>query len=246
MYNYPENPKMSLSQLIFRTLAGIIGGGFGSIVILIGILFSSSFVDPALGDAGDISVQPVFIFLIIALSFLAVLCADLITVTFLTYLNRAKYKRLFSTLVQIFTTNVVLAIFTFPLYLIAAAQSIESVVFIIGLQVILSIQGSYLIMETLANSKHLILTLYASIIAIVTTVILGVVLGIGVQVSSTLAFLVTPITWGLFAFWNASGEMTYQWVYGVYGEDFLNNQTNYGEDYNKSQMTSDDEVEDQK
>jgi len=245
MYNYPESPKIGLSALIFRTLAGVVGGGFGSIVILIGILLSGSII-PTVAETGELTVEPVFAFLIIALSFISILIADLVTVTFLTYLNRAKYQRLFSSLVQIFTINVVLAIFIFPVYLIIAAQNLSNVAFIIGLQVILSIQASYITMETLARSKHLILTLYASIIAIVTTMILGVVVGIGVQINSTLAFLVIPATWGLFAFWHTAGEMIYQWIYGVYGEDFLSNETSFGEDYGKQEAEeSDNEDEDE-
>lgn len=231
MYNYPVSPKASLSSLIFRTLAGVIGGGFGSIVILIGVLLSGSLIQPIIGEAGDAMVHPLFIFFVIALGFISVLVADLVTVTFLTYLNREKYQRLFSSLVQVFTMNIVIAVFTFPLYMMVSIKGIENVAYVAALQVILSILSAVITMETLAKSKHIILTLYSTIIAVVTTAILILVMGVNVSASSSLAFLIVPLTWGLFAFWSSVGEMIYQWMYSIYGEDFLSNETSFGEDY---------------
>lgn len=243
MYNYPISPKIPLSSLIFRTLAGIIGGGFGSIVILIGVLLSGSLVQPFIGEAGEDIVHPLFIFFVIALAFLSILVADLITVTFLTYLNREKYQRLFSSLVQVFTMNIVIAIFTFPLYLMVSAQSLENIAYIVGIQVLLSIISSVITMETLAKSKHIILTMYTAIVAVITAVIFALAMGVSVQTSSTLVFFIVPITWGAFAFWSATGEMIYQWTYSVYGEDFLSNETSYGEDYGKQEGEENEENE---
>ncbi len=231
MYNYPISPKIPLSSLIFRTLAGIIGGGFGSIVILIGVLLSGSLVQSVIGETGGEVVHPLFIFFVIAIGFIAILVADLVTVTFLTYLNREKYQRLFSSLVQIFVMNIVIAVFTFPLYLLVSSQNMENIAYIIGLQVMLSIIFSVITMETLAKSKHIILTLYSSIIAVITTIMIALAMGVGIETSSALAFLIIPLTWGLFAFWGSAGEMIYQWIYSVYGEDFLSNETSFGEDY---------------
>jgi hypothetical protein len=235
MYNFPTEPKIPLSSLIFRTLAGVIGGGFGSVIILLGVLLSSSLVQSIVGETGESTVHPLFIFFVIALAFIALLVADLITVTFLTYLNREKFTRLFSSLVQVFIMNIVIAVFTFPLYLMVSAQNVQNIAFIVGLQVILSVTCSVLTMETLAKSKHLILSLYAIIIAIVTTVIFSLAMGVNVQTSSQMAFLIMPLTWGLFAFWHCSGEMVYQWTYGIYGEDFLSSETSYGEDYGRKE-----------
>lgn len=237
MYNFPASPRIGLSTMVFRTLAGVVGGAFGSTVVLIGVLLSSSLITTGVTEAGvtDTQVHPLFVFLVVALAFLASFIADLATVIFMTYLNREKYTRLFSTLSQIFIINIVLTLCTFPLYILVSGWDITYTAFIIAMQAILSIQSAVIIQELMAGSRHIILTLYASTLAIATIVLVGLFIYFGYQNASPLAFLGMPLAWGVFGFWTSAGDMTYQWLYNIYGQDFLSVETSYGEDYGKQQ-----------
>ncbi|HEC21041.1 MAG TPA: hypothetical protein ENI70_00830 [Candidatus Peregrinibacteria bacterium] len=234
MYNFPISPQVKLSSLVFRTLSGVIGGTFGTVIVFIGIFLGGSIVQPVLSAAiGEEGVHPLFIFLAIILIFLSLLVSNLATCVFLTYANREKYNRLISTLTQVFVVNVILFLVALPLYLLVSAHSLAAIGYLAGIQLILGVLTTVLAMEVLAGSKHIILNLYSSILAIFSAllVIAMIFLTTTAAATSLLVFIAIPLVWGFFAFWGTVAEMVYQWFYSLYGSDPLCSETSFGEDY---------------
>jgi len=97
-YNFPIEPQTRVSDIFFRTLAGFFGGGFGSLILLIGVLLSGSFATSFLNVVEGGGVHPVFTFAFISIVYLALLVSTLASLTFFYYCDRNRYRYLFSSL----------------------------------------------------------------------------------------------------------------------------------------------------
>jgi len=98
----------------------------------------------------------------------------------------------------------------------------------------LSTVVSILAMEVVANHKHLLLTLYSNIIGLFTFFLLMLILFFALQTTTFLLPLALPVCWASMGFWQMAFEMIYQWLYQLYGTDFLNATTRLGSDYVKA------------
>jgi hypothetical protein len=234
-YNFPAEPETKVSDIFFRTIAGLFGGGFGSLVLLIGVLLSGSFASSYLTVIEGGGVHPVFTFGFIAIVYLSLLVSALASVTFFYYCDRDRYKYLFSTLSHVFAVSTLIFVVSTPLSLLLAVQDFDSLslvaLVLMGITVIFSI----IIMEVVANHKHLLLTLYSTTLSLFTFFLLMLGLFIALDTTTFLLPLALPLCWASFGFWQVAFEMSYQFAYESYGTDFLNSTTRLGSDYIKEQ-----------
>ncbi len=234
-YDFPNEPETRVSDVFFRTVAGFFGGGFGSLVLLIGVLLSGSFASSYLTAMDGGGVHPVFIFGFIAIVFLSLLVSALASVTFFYYCDRERYKFLFSTLSHVFSLTTLIFVVSIPLSLLLAIQEFDKLVLVALVLMSITVIFSIIVMEVIANHKHLLLTLYSTTISLFTffLIMLGVYIATGT--STYLLPIALPLCWASFGFWQVAFEMSYQFVYQSYGTDFLNSSTRLGSDYIKEQ-----------
>jgi hypothetical protein len=235
-YNFPFQPETRVSDIFFRTIAGFFGGGFGSLVLLIGVLISGTFASSYLAAVEQGTVHPLFVFVTLAVIYLALLVSALASLTFFYYCDRERYSYLLSTLTHVFAIITLLFVVSTPLSILLSLSSFDSLSVIAMILVALGAVFSVIAMEVVANHKHLLLTLYSSAVALFTFLLFMLIFYFSLGSTTTyLMPLALPFCWASFGFWQVSFEMIYQWLYQIYGMDFLNASTKVGSDYIKAQ-----------
>lgn len=234
-YNFPISPEVRVSDIFFRTLAGFFGGVFGSLILLLGVLISGSLGSSYLAQVDEGTVHPLFVFLTLAVSYLALLVSSLSSLTFFYYCDRERYGFLLSTLTHVFALITLIFVVSTPLSIFIALKSFESLsiisMILIGVGTIFSVVA----MESVANHRHMLLILYSSSVSLFNFFLFMLIFYYSMGTTTYLLLLAFPFCWSTFGFWQVSFEMIYQWVYSLYGSDFLNSTTRVGSDYIKEQ-----------
>ncbi len=228
---------VSLLNVFLRSFAGLGGGVIGTFVLLVVFLLASSILQPALSsDASDI--HPLFIFVFMAMLFLATLGSNLVAVMLLALTDRSKYAKFSSIVTQTFSTNIIVFIFSAPIYLIASSINLTFVAYGAGLHVIISSMASALVMEIIADFEYALVGVYGIVLAVlagaganfliyqIATTAKG-----GVGNATLLLFVAMPLLWLLLGFMTSAVSMFYEWIFRAYGTDFLRASTSYGTDY---------------
>ena len=235
-YNFPLSPAVRVSDIFFRTVAGFFGGAFGSLVLLIVVLVSSSFAGSSFSSVqGGGAVNPIFLFVSIVGIYLALLISAMSTLTFFYYCDRERYPFLLSTLTHVFVLITAISVISSGLILLLSGSSLDRIIIIGVISMGICTIFSVVTMEVVANHKHLLLTLYSSAAALFWFFILMLALYFFLGSTTFLFPLALPLCWSSFGFWQVSFEMTYQWIYELYGSDFLNAASRVGSDYIKEQ-----------
>jgi len=234
-YNFPFSPETRVSDIFFRTIAGFFGGGFGSLILLIGVLLSGSFASSYLAAVQEGVVHPLFVFATLAVIYLSLLVSSLASLTFFYYCDRERYTYLLSTLSHVFAIITLLFVVSTPLSILLSLSSFDSLSIIAMVLIALGAIFSVIAMEVVANHKHLLLTLYSSAVALFTFLLFMLIFYFSMGTTTYLLVLALPFCWASFGFWQVSFEMIYQWIYQLYGVDFLNASMRFGSDYVKEQ-----------
>jgi len=230
-YHFPISPETRVSDIFFRTIAGFFGGGFGSLVLLSGT-FASSY----LAAVQEGVVHPLFVFATLAVIYLSLLVSSLASLTFFYYCDRERYAYLLSTLSHVFAIITLLFVVSTPLSIVLSLSSFDSLSLIAMILIALGAVFSVVAMEVVANNRHLLLTLYSSAVALFTFLLFMLIFYFSLGNTTTyLMPLALPFCWASFGFWQVAFEMIYQWVYQLYGVDFLNSTMRFGSDYVKEQ-----------
>ncbi|MDP2690833.1 MAG: hypothetical protein Q8O95_00280 [bacterium] len=236
-YNFPIEPEVHVSDIFFRTIAGLFGGGFGTLVLLIGILLSGSFDSSTLISFDGGGNTPFFVFISIVVVYVALLISALASLTFFYYTDRERYSYLLSTLSHVFSLITVIFVVSSPVSIFLSLISFQSLGLVsLALMSVVTL-FSVIVMETVAGHKHLLLTLYSSAVALFGFFIVMLLLSVALGTTTLLVVLALPFLWASFGFWQVSFEMIYQWIYQLYGNDFLNSTTRVGSDYIKEERT---------
>jgi hypothetical protein len=243
-YSFPNGPSVRVSDVFFRTAAGLFGGLFGSIVILIGIFLSGTISDFEIVSGVD-GVNPIFIFSTLVVVYLSILISSVATTVLFHFTNREKYRFLFSTLSHVFVLTTLIFLAGMPLAIIVALSSLQNVAMIGVIELGLSAIFGIVLIEVFAQSRHITLALYSSSFALFTFFIISFLLYL--VFNRTTSFLVLgifPLCWACFGFWQSTFEMIYQWVYRLYGTDFLNAATKLGADYGQDEEEEEEDDDD--
>ena len=122
-----QPPQFTFLSLITRTFAGLGGGILGSVVLLIIYILSVSIVAPVLTPAGTgvggvvgaevADINPLFIFILMGMIFASTLAANLVAPFLISLTQGGKYKRVTTSLFQIFIVNIVVFVILAPIYL---------------------------------------------------------------------------------------------------------------------------------
>lgn len=226
-----EPPSIRLATVVFRTLAGILGGVLGSAVIFLVIILTQSIIT---GIFDSTTFNPVFIFIVLVMAFLSLQTAAIASASLFAYLENYKYTRLTSTLVQIFLINLLMFIVMIPAYVVVSQVNSEALIYVGATHVVFSAVASTLIMEIMTEYRYAILSVYTTIASVMIAIL--VILFVQFSASEILILpllLMLPIIWGCVGLIIGVGEMIYSWIYETYGVDYLSLDTNYGAEYSE-------------
>ncbi|MBN1495047.1 hypothetical protein JW911_04950 [Candidatus Peregrinibacteria bacterium] len=227
-----EAPRMTFLALITRTISSLAGGIAGTLVLLIIYILSASIVSPVLMPQGEqTEVSPLFIFVLMAMIFAATLIANLISPLLISFTQRDKYKRITTTLFQVFIINVVIFLILVPIYFFSSQISYEFTSYAAGLQIAFGVLASALILEIISNYKYALLGVYSVIFAIVAGLALNILVYQFTGNATILLFIALPVLWGGVGFTYGIFIMFYHWVVETWGTDFLATSQEYSKDY---------------
>lgn len=225
------NP-ISFPTFLLKIVAGLAGGGVGSL-ILMGIFFLTSSVLTPITDPSSDYVSPIFIFILTTMVFLSSTVSNIASVWLLALTERDKYKRTASAIYQIFIISLIVLLLMVPVYFLTASQNISITAYAIALHIIISAQVSAVVLEIVANYRHALVGLYGVTFSILISA--GILLGLSslIESSTILLFLALPIVWISIALTSSLTTMIYGFIARAYDKDFLATQTLYGADYGR-------------
>lgn len=224
--------KVSLLTLIFRALAGLGGGVMGTAVLLVAVFLGASILAPLAGEEGtEMALNPLIIFVFMAVVFLSSCLSNVMSTLLIGLTDRDKYKLLFSSIYQIFIVNVVILVFTAPVYIIVSGLSVEMMAYVAAIQILISVMASFLILEILSEAKYALLGVYSATLGLLLASAINFTLyQMFGQNAAILLFAALPVIWMTLGLLNGLTGMGYRFIYDSYGVDFLSKYVKYGRD----------------
>ena len=224
--------KVPVLTLVFRVLAGLGGGVMGTAVLLIAVFLGASILSPLATPEGEEAVMnPLIIFVFMAVVFLSSCLSNVISTLLIGLTDRTKYKMLFSYIYQVFIINLVILVFSAPVYIIVSGLSVEMMASVAAIQILVSVMASFLILEILSEAKYALLGVYSATLGLVMASAVNFALyQIFQQNAAILLFAALPVIWMTLGLFNGLTGMGYRFVYDSYGVDFLSKYVKYGQD----------------
>lgn len=224
--------RIPFTTFLLKLIAAGCGGGVGSLILLVIFFVASSVLTP-LTSATDNYVSPIFVFILLMMIFISSTVGNILSTWLLALTEREKYKRIPSTIYQVFIISLIIFILMAPIYFVTAASGIQIIAYAVALHIILSAQVSALVLEIVSNIKHALVGVYGVTFSILLSA--GIMFGLStvVEAPQILLFVALPIVWGSIALVGSITTMIYGWIARIYDKDFLSTQTVYGDDYGK-------------
>lgn len=222
---------LSLFALLLRSLGGLGGGMIGTGVIFGISLVGAGILQSALGSTGDGTINPLFVFVFMAMIFLGSVTSNLLGPLFMGLSDHERYKRLATSLYQIFIANVVTLIVMAPIYVVVAGLNVSMIASVAALQVIVSAFTSALILEIIADYRYALLAIYSTAFSVMVSAgVYFLFYSISSGQPIFLLFLALPVMWISIGLFGGLIQLLYGFIYKLYGVDFLSSVTVYGAD----------------
>ncbi|MBD3360746.1 hypothetical protein GF366_03015 [Candidatus Peregrinibacteria bacterium] len=231
-------PKISFPTFLLKILAALAGGIIGAVILLVIFFLASSLLTPL--TSADEYISPIFIFILMMMIFIASTVGNLLSTFLLSLTESEKYKRISSTIYQVFIISLIIFILMVPVYFITATINIGIVAYAVALHIIISAQVSALILEIVSNYKYSLVGVYGVTFSVLLSA--GIMFGMAsiVESPTILLFAALPVVWGSIGFIGSIVSMVYGWIARIYDKDFLSTQTLYGADYDKEVEVSEE------
>lgn len=147
------------------------------------------------------------------------------------FLNNEKYPHYLTLLSQVFIFNIILFVISLPIYALISALALDTYSLSITavFHLLISIQGSKLLMELLSNNEYKIVSVYGVILGTLfsfTVVLLMYIL----EQKTFILFVVTPLITLSIELFRSLADIIYYFYYRFYGIDSLNSNTVLDED----------------
>jgi hypothetical protein len=226
-------PHVGLFWGFVKILAGMFGGAIGTLILTAVFLLSSSILNTVFVPAEDTTAapHPLFIFIFMAMIFLAALSANIISSLFLAFTDKERYTKISTSIYQIFILNIIIFVLTVPIYIITSSISLPLTGFAAVIHVLITTFASALILEIMARPKYALLGIYGVIIGILISLSINFIIYYFSDSNPLiLLFLAIPITWTSIALSEGIFYGFYYSIFQNYGTDFLSLKTEYGAD----------------
>jgi len=223
MNNDSEFQKMEGITVLYRLLAGMIGGAGGALFIFMGMILGGSVLESFAESAPKLS--PFASFLIMAVLFLSNLVSNTLGVLLIGLSDRTKYFTPFRGIPQVVVVNIILFILIIPVYLIAKNIDPMLMAGVAVLHFFFSSMTSALVYEIIcADQSRILLNIYSVVIGIFAALLVLVFFYLSNEGNSPLLlFFGMPIViWLSIGFIGALIEYFYYQLCRLTGIDFLN------------------------
>ena len=232
---------VSFLDIFIRFFAGF-GAGVAGAVILVIILFLGwgivgSTLSPADAVTNEFGVStvvegthPMFVYFVVLAVFLGILAGNLSYILMSTLISE-HYEFRTTLLTDVFFGNLVLLILMIPVYAMMNSYfGYTSIGAAAVIHAILAAILSFFTLEIINWSKYLLVNLYGLLMGLILFTIVAILF---FSNKTIFAFFVLPLLFGFLAMGNALAQSIYEWYYRTYGNDFLNSETRFGDDYGK-------------
>ncbi|KKP36523.1 MAG: hypothetical protein UR27_C0018G0021 [Candidatus Peregrinibacteria bacterium GW2011_GWA2_33_10] len=225
-------PKTSFNSFILQLFGSLGGGIFGTSLMLMFFMIGSSIFKPVFNFQNEIGkIEPMFIFLFMAMIFLGSISSNCLSIFLISLSDKEKYQQINSTILQVFVINIFLFILLAPIYLIVNSFYISSLPYVAGLQIIMGSFASLQILKIISTHKYALLGIYSGTFSFIVTIGLNILIYKLFNNDLTiLLFSALPITWLVFSILEALFNILYYYIYSMYGTDFLSSELKYGRD----------------
>lgn len=225
METVPDEKKPLSFTLFFLRVASGLGGGISGTLIALMVYFLMSSL--ASGEESN----PLSIFAILAMAFVATLTANTISALMISIMDNQKYKRRKTIVTHVFIFNLILFLLSIPIYLVGFSLEGGGIVSsIVAMHFLISAFVTSLILEVLAGYQYSLLGIYSSALGIIIS--LGLALAVVATSGDTLmiTFGAMPMVWFILTITSGIAEIIYDNFLTIYGVDALNTQTDLGGD----------------
>jgi len=230
---------LSFLDIFIRFFSGFGAGVAGAVILLIVLFAGWSIVGSTLSPAEittnefgisqmEEGIHPLFIYFVVLAVFLGVLAANLSYILISTVVSE-HYAFRTTLLTDIFFGNLILLILMIPVYAMMNGHfGYTSIGLAALIHAILSSLLSFFTLEIINWSKYLMVNLYGLLVGLILFVIVSILF---FSNKTIFAFFFLPFLFGFLAMGNALAQSIYEWYYRTYGNDFLNSETRFGDDY---------------
>jgi len=232
--------KVSFATFLLKILAAVVGGVIGTLVFIAIFVFASSIFDKITTLSAEDSVSPIFVFILMVITFLASTLGNIISSLLLSFTEKEKYQKRASAIYQIFVVNIIMFLLMVPVYFLGARMGFGVAAYVVGLHIILTAQASALILEIISNYKHALVGVYGVTFSILLSATVFFGIANIIESPNFLLFITLPIVWGSIALVQTIVTNLYGWVARTYDKDFLASTTVYGRDYGKEEETAEE------
>lgn len=232
---------LSFLDIFVRFFSGFGAGISGSVILLIVLFLGWSIVGNTLSPA-DVSTNefgisemvegthPLFAYFVVLAVFLGILAANLSYILISTVVSEHYLFRT-TLLTDVFFGNLVLLILMIPVYaLMNSYFGYMSIGVAAIVHAVLASLLSFFTLEIINWSKYLMVNLYGLLVGFVLFTLVAILF---FSNKTIFAFFLLPLLFGFLAMGNALAQSVYEWFYKTYGNDFLNSETRFGDDYGK-------------
>lgn len=216
--------QTTFMHLIFKTLGGLGGGMVGTVLAVVMFLVASASLEPVLTRAAfePTEVPPFFIFILMFMIFLSTLGSNLVGSLLLGLSEKFRYTKIGAALSQIFFLNLIMFVVLIPVYLIVSKIELAFVSYVVGVHILISAQGSALVLEMVSNTKHAVVGIYATILAsLFASGIAFILYTVSGSNASILLFTIFPVLWISIGLMEGILELVYGAIVSATGKDFL-------------------------
>lgn len=194
----------------FRIAAAFAGGVGGTLSFFIAFFLAGTLIPPN-------KENPLSLFIVLSMAFIGTLVTNILSTIFLSYADPEKFKKHALIGLQVFIANIVLFVFSVPLYLIAAQVNMN-LALPASVHLLISTQISALILEIFSASRHILVRIYG--IALGSLIAFGIVLlFFAIKQESIVIFIIMPLFWTVIELCGGIIELIYNIFYRTYGID---------------------------
>lgn len=226
--------RISFATFLLRLLAGAAGGVAGGLILLLMFILASSVFEPIASLGEDLSyISPIFTFILLMMIFVSATIGNIAAVWLMGLVEQEKYKKIASTIYQIFIINLIIFLLLAPVYFVTGTADPTITAYVVALHIVISAQVSALVMEIISNYRYSLVGVYGVTLSILVSA--GVLFSLAGFIVSPqiLLFLALPAVWITIAVVGAIVNNLYSWLAKTYDKDFLAADELYGDDYGK-------------
>jgi len=229
-----DSQSITPMKFLLRSVAGFTGGLFGTLMLLIIFVLSSNIMTSVF-EAEEVATQvinPIFLAVFLIMIFTGLVIANLFSVMLVSFADKYKYHRRSSILHQVCIFNVVLFFITLPFYIFSLVLGLGMLSIVALLHSFLSLAGSNLMLENIANPRYSLLAVYGTGLGILFGTMINIMVFKITGTINVLLFAFLPLTWLCMTVSQGLMEALYVSFYKFYGIDFLRTETAFGDDVN--------------